>query len=196
MRFLLALLAALWATAAAADNLVGCRLLKNDQPGSMGVVVDRTYYFCNWPRPLEPTAIFAEGSSGIKVVGGTTPRNIVFPPDTELLPYYPDAKYPAEVAWQKVYGGDRRVQDLEGKEADDWVAGFEAASQAVIAENPRATVFQTDNPDRFYFKDDRDAETVTPLSKKEADDLARGKVDRNALRRAKGLPDKPARDHQ
>jgi hypothetical protein len=53
--------------------------------GSMGVVKDTRYVRCFWPRLDQPTALFAEGSSGIEVEGPPTPRNVIFPPDTVFL---------------------------------------------------------------------------------------------------------------
>lgn len=53
--------------------------------GALGVVKDVRFVRCLWPRLDRPTALFAEGSSGIEVMGPPTPRNVVFPPDTVFL---------------------------------------------------------------------------------------------------------------
>lgn len=53
--------------------------------GSLGVVKDKTYTNCVWPFLEQPTALFATGSSGIKVQGPPTPRNVIFPAGTVAL---------------------------------------------------------------------------------------------------------------
>jgi len=52
---------------------------------AIGVVTNRAYIGCYWPRLNEPTALLAEGSSGLVVCGPPTPRNVVFPADTVFL---------------------------------------------------------------------------------------------------------------
>ena len=54
-------------------------------PGALGVVTDTRYVRCFWPALDQPTALFADGSSGIEVEGPPTPRNVVFPPGTKFL---------------------------------------------------------------------------------------------------------------
>lgn len=68
-------------------EITGARLQRFGQPGALGIVKDTIFRECFWPRPDQPTAIFAEGSSGLQVQGPPTPRNIIFPPDTIFLPH-------------------------------------------------------------------------------------------------------------
>jgi hypothetical protein len=56
------------------------------ESGCFGVVTDTHYVKQLWPRPPNPIAPFAPGSKGIKVQGPPSPRNIIFPDDTEFLP--------------------------------------------------------------------------------------------------------------
>lgn len=67
-----------------ADKIIisGARLQAYGKPGSMGVVTDTHYKNCHWPKLDQPTALFAEGSSGLVIEGPPTPRNVLFPPDT------------------------------------------------------------------------------------------------------------------
>jgi hypothetical protein len=69
----------------AKTEIVEQRLYDYNEPASMGVVKDTRYIRCHWPKLDQPTALFAEGSSGIEVEGPPTPRNVVFPPDTVFL---------------------------------------------------------------------------------------------------------------
>lgn len=67
------------------DIVEGANFRNFKTNGSMGVVVDVTYVGCYWPDLDRPVALFADGSRGIKVQGPPTPRNILFPDDTEFL---------------------------------------------------------------------------------------------------------------
>ena len=67
-------------------DAVGLNFFTRTAKGSMGVVKNTRYVRCHWPRLNQPTALFADGSSGIEVQGPPTPRNVVFPDDTVFLP--------------------------------------------------------------------------------------------------------------
>lgn len=118
---------------------IGHRLQGFKTPGSMGVVRDATFINCFWPKLDRPTRIFAEGSSGIKVMG-TTPRNVWFPDDIEFLPFYPDALYPAERAVREAFPGVRALINLSPAQAQVWKAAYDAA---VASFPPTHTVLET-----------------------------------------------------
>ena len=71
--------------------IIGKRLYEFSEAGSMGIVTDTTYINCYWPRLTDYTAIFADGSSNIKIMGFTAPRYVTFPENTEFVDYSPDA---------------------------------------------------------------------------------------------------------
>lgn len=73
-------------------EIVGENFFHMSEPESFGVVNDVRYVRCYWPRLDVPTALFADGSSGIEVQGPPTPRNVIFPPDTVFLPIATDEK--------------------------------------------------------------------------------------------------------
>lgn len=62
------------------------RLREFSTKGSLGVVTDVAFFQCYWPKLDQPTALFADGSSGIIVEGPPTPRNVIFPPGTLFMP--------------------------------------------------------------------------------------------------------------
>jgi len=96
-------------------------------PGCWGVQNDMLFLFCYWPKLDRPTKLFADGSTGIKVMG-RTPRNVWFPDDVEFLDYYPDALYPAEQAVFAAfpYRG-RALINLSPAEAQVWLDAYNAA---------------------------------------------------------------------
>lgn len=98
------------------NTFIGKRLQEYNTEGSMGVVTDTTFIRCFWPFVDEPIAIFEKGSYGIRVMGPPTPRNIIFPEDTEFLSYAPDAAYLAEVAVKTHVGWDKPILELGDQE--------------------------------------------------------------------------------
>ncbi|MDP1721593.1 MAG: hypothetical protein Q8L37_00120 [Candidatus Gottesmanbacteria bacterium] len=119
---------------------VGARLQRFTQPESMGVVTDALFINCYWPKLDRPTRIFADGSSGIKVMG-TTPRNVWFPDDIEFLDYYPDALYPAELAVKTTFPPNRiGLVNLSPAESQVW---WDAYNEAVKGLHSGATVITT-----------------------------------------------------
>jgi hypothetical protein len=64
--------------------ITGRRFQNYTEPESMGVVTNTTYVRCFWPVSTLPVELFAPGSSGIIVIGPPTPRNILFPDDTQF----------------------------------------------------------------------------------------------------------------
>lgn len=58
-------------------EVIGQNFRNFTAPDSMGVVTDTRYVFCYWPALEKPVSLFADGSSGIHVLGSS--RNIVFP---------------------------------------------------------------------------------------------------------------------
>ncbi len=125
--------------------VIGARLQGFSAPGSMGVVRDMTFINCYWPKLDQPTRIFADGSSGIKVMGAT-PRNVWFPDDIEFLPWYPDALYPAEQAVFKAFPFRRSLVNLSTSEAQVWMDAYNAAVKSfpathTVLETPRHVNF-------------------------------------------------------
>lgn len=106
--------------------IIGARLQIFTAPGSMGVVKNVRFVNCFWPKLDRPTRIFADGSSGIEVLG-TTPRNVWFPDDVVFLPYHPDALYPAEQAVFKAFPFRRGLVNLSPVEAQIWQEAYDAA---------------------------------------------------------------------
>ena len=122
------------------------RLQQFTAPSSMGVVRDVLFVNCYWPKLDSPTCIFADGSSGIQVMG-RTPRNVWFPDDVEFLPFYPDALYPAEQAVLKAFPFARRgLVNLSPAEALVW---WEAYQEAVKGFPPTHTVLETPRHTNF-----------------------------------------------
>ncbi len=119
---------------------IGIRLQGFTAPGSIGVVTDTLFINCYWPKLDRPTRLFADGSSGIRVLG-TTPRNVWFPDDTVFEAYYPDALYPAEQAVLKAFPFNRRgLVNLSPAEAQVWLDAYTAA----VAKFPLThSVFET-----------------------------------------------------
>lgn len=191
--------------------IIGARLQGFTTPGSMGVVKDIRFVNCFWPKLDQPTRIFADGSSGIEVLG-TTPRNVWFPDDVVFLPYHPDALYPAEQAVLKAFPFRRGLVNLSPVEAQIWQ---EAYDKAVASFPPTHAVYETPravNFIRHYEEKSRQVkvlaedsvtvhadgtkviipagteitkinydEYVAELTAKEAEDIATGKVDKAAL---------------
>lgn len=87
MKALLLILVLIAGPAFADDKVVSlsCDFSAFAKPGSIGPYKNVTLMHCRWPRLDQPTALFAEGTSGLKVMGPPTPRNVIFPPDTEAL---------------------------------------------------------------------------------------------------------------
>lgn len=106
----------------------------------MGVVTDTRYHRCYWPRLNAPTELFAPGSKNIVVDGPGTPRNVIFPPDTQFPPYYPDALYPAELAWRSAFPGRAGIVNLPKAEADVYIAAYGKAAATLP---PTATLHKT-----------------------------------------------------
>lgn len=159
-------------------------------PGSMGIAADMRYIMCLWPMLDTPVALFAEGSSGIKVLGSS--RNIVFPRDTEFQDYYPDALYPAELAVKRI-GRLFKLVDLNEKEIQVWLKAYDDA----VASFPSTHAIHSSVSDCFFLVE-RVVENaamakpnfiryVAELSAKETDDLVTGKVQEQALKTAKSF---------
>lgn len=123
-------------------NVVRNRFNTLKMPASMGAVTDVRFIRCFWPKLDIPTAIFAKGSSGLRVIGSPTPRNVVFPADTIFEPYYPDAEYPAEVATVLQFKLQQFV-NLTDEQSEFYAKAFDLATQSVIAEERNATILQT-----------------------------------------------------
>lgn len=105
-------------------EIVGARLQRFNTTGSLGVVTDTIYRQCFWPALDRPTALFAEGSSGIQVQGPPTPRNVIFPVDTVFLDRQPaDGGAP-----QPTRGDCHFLVQREGKER--YVAELDAEEVA------------------------------------------------------------------
>lgn len=167
------------------------RFQKFDQLESMGVVNDTTYIGCFWPKLDKPTPLFAEGSSGIKVQGSPTPRNVVFPKDTEFLDYYPDALYPAEQAVKIAFPNISYLVNLTEEQAAIYLAAYEEAVKSF----PSTHSIHSTRPDCFFLREKvltsavtakpQYTEYVAEISKQETDDLVDEKVQEQSLRDAK-----------
>ena len=81
--FLLALLSV---SAFGAETVItGKRFYNWTKRGDAGVVKDTLYRRCFFPVPEVAFTPFAEGSARIRVEGPPTPRNIIFPDDTQFI---------------------------------------------------------------------------------------------------------------
>lgn len=138
---------------------IGIRMQGFSALGSAGVVKDTLFVNCYWPKLDRPTRIFAEGSSGIKVLG-TTPRNVWFPDDVEFMLYYPDALYPAEQAVKAAFPFKRiGLVNLSPAEAQVWL---DAYNEAVKTFPPTHTVLETSRNCNFLrHKEEVSRRTVT-----------------------------------
>lgn len=150
----------------------------------MGIVKDVRYIHCYWPKLDRPTRIFAEGSSGVRVLG-RTPRNVWFPDDVVFEDYYPDAEHHAGQAV------GRPLVNLTNEEAASWLAAYE---KAVSQLPPTAAVHATQRNTNFLRHRQivsaadakpRYEEYVAELSPQEAVDLVDGKVAEQTLRGTK-----------
>lgn len=106
--------------------IVGARLQSFSEKESLGVVNDTLYFNCFWPKLDYPVPLFAEGSSGIKVIGNT-PRNVVFPEDTTFPEYYPDALYPAEKALRSAFPQVKSMINLTEDQVDVYMNAYNNA---------------------------------------------------------------------
>lgn len=178
-------------------TLIGHRLQRFTEPGSLGLVRDTAYWLCHWPQLDRPTALFADGSGAIRVYGPPTPRNVVFPPDTEFPPVAFDALYPAEQAVLAT-GRRRGVVNLDDELAAIWLAAYEQAAAALpphAAREPTLSgchflrhreVTERKVVGRSGLETKQDVEQfVATLSVDEVADLIAGKVDEAELRAAK-----------
>jgi hypothetical protein len=119
---------------------IGIRMQEFTTEGSAGVVADTLFVNCYWPKLDRPTRIFAQGSSGIRVLG-TTPRNVWFPDDVVFEPYYPDALFPAELAVKAAFPFKRiGLVNLSPAESQVWLDAYNAA---VAKFPPTHTVLDT-----------------------------------------------------
>jgi hypothetical protein len=128
-------------------------------PGSAGIVTDTLFVNCYWPKLDRPTRIFAEGSSGIRVLG-STPRNVWFPDDTVFETFYPDALYPAELAVKEAFPFKRiGLVNLSPAESQVWLDAYNAA---VSKFPPTHTVLTTPRDCNFLrHKEEVSRRTVT-----------------------------------
>ena len=153
---------------------IAARFQRFDRPGSMGVVNDVRYIRCFWPRLDQPTALFADGSSGIVVQGPPTPRNVVFPADTVFATYLPDAIYPAELAVMAMSPGRLGMVALTGDEAAAWLAAYgDAAAKLPMT----ATIHDTPRDVQFLRRTVASIEYVAELSRADALAIADGSAD-------------------
>ena len=65
--------------------ITGKRFYNWKKAGDAGVVKDTLYRRCFFPVPEESFSPFAAGSVRIRVEGPPTPRNIIFPDDTQFI---------------------------------------------------------------------------------------------------------------
>ena len=86
MKKLISILLIVLAVPAFCETVIqGKRLYSWKTDGSAGVVTDTLYRRCFWPPTEVPIAPFAAGSARIRVEGPPTPRNIIFPDDTQFI---------------------------------------------------------------------------------------------------------------
>lgn len=112
-------------------TFVGLDMRQATSPDSMGVVTDVRYHRCLWPDLALPTSIFAIGSAGIVVDGPNTPRNVIFPADTQFPDYLPDALYPPELALAAAYPTLRKLHNLSEDQVAVYLAAYEKAATAL-----------------------------------------------------------------
>lgn len=167
-------------------NVVGARLQKHGEPGAMGVVKDTRYIRCFWPHLKAPTKLFAEGSSGIEVMGPPTPRNVVFPPDTVFLDRVPDSERTAEEAVRAVAGPHRKIINLLDDLGDTYWDALQAEAPKVAARHPtNGEAFHLEETGEPTEREPKGARFVAPLTKKEADDLVEGRAIDADMRKGK-----------
>lgn len=160
------------------------RLQAYGRPGSMGVVTNTRFTRCFWPKLDQPTKLFADGSKGLEILGSA--RNVIFPPDTVFLDYYPDALYPAELAVLALSPGRRGLANLSDAEVAIWRAAYDAA---VAKFPPTHAVHNTRDDVHFLVHKElvsarsekaRFEVFLAPITKQEAIDIAEGKLDAEA----------------
>lgn len=168
-------------------QITAFRRIKVTAPESMGVVKDMLYAHCFWPEIDQPTKLFAEGSSGIQVMGSPTPRNVVFPPDTIFVPEHLDARYPAEMAVRTAFPQLFGLVNLTDEQAAVWKAAYDKA----VSELPPTSTITITKPCFML----RHKERISPdgarkplferyvaeLTSEEADALLKGQTTREAL---------------
>jgi hypothetical protein len=151
-------------------TFINKRLYDWSAPGSAGVVTDTHFIRCSWPKLDVPTAIFAEGSSGIVVQGPPTPRNIIFPPDTQ----FPEILLDAERAAWAVY--------LQTQSADAYLAKY---AEEVAKAPSHATKIAARDDVLFLKVHDKGDAFVAEVSKTEAAKVANGETTKEALQTTK-----------
>lgn len=141
----------------------------------MGVVTDTKYISCYWPFFDVPTAIFSQGSSGIRVQGNVVPRNIIFPDDTIFEDFHPDALYPAEKAVKNAFPQIKGLINLTPEQSAIYKQAY---ALAVASLPPTCSVHRTVG-DCYYLKhEDVDAGIVyvSPLVVADAKNIAKGQT--------------------
>lgn len=168
---------------------IGKRFQQFATTGSMGVVNDVTYWRCYWPNLDQPTALFADGSSGIKVMG--TARNVIFPDDTVFLDFYPDALYPAEQAVHAAFPNKRLgMIELTQEMADVYMRAYDEA----VASFPETHAVHLTRGDCHFLAHDElvSSEGAKPVNERyvsevdlaTAKSIASGQADVEALKTA------------
>lgn len=161
--------------------ITGANLRTFTAPGSMGVVNDIRYICCVWPKLDKPTALFAPGSSGIRVLSIGPARNVVFPDDTVFEEIALDALYPAELAVKQAFPNIAGLKNLTPEQSAIWIAAYDTAAAALP---PTATKLTT--PEAHFLREIvADKPAVAMLTKQEAVDLCKGIVDEVALKSGK-----------
>ncbi len=166
--------------------VVAKRLQAFTDTGSMGIVTDTRFIRCYWPALDRPTALFADGSSGIEVLGSA--RNIIFPKGTKFLDFYPDALYPAELAVLAHRGPGAHFIDLTDEEAAVWQATYDKE----VAGFPSTHAVHSSRDDVHFLVHREPGENpkkpehyIAELTKAEAHEVAHGRIDEGKLRRTR-----------
>ena len=142
------------------------RILKN-----MGKVTDTLFICCYWPGLDIPTKIFTDDSSGLKVMGSPTPRNVVFPDGTQFLDYYPDALFPTDNEVLMLNPSLKNLINLSEALSTQWFNIYTTLSSSLPA---TASIFRTTS-ECFFIKhrdpDDDKKVYVSELTLLETADL-------------------------
>ncbi len=154
---------------------VARRLYGWDGEGKAGVVKDTIFVRCFWPRLDEPAMIFAAGSSGLKVLGPPTPRNVVFPEGTQFLMGCSTAKARAEAAVREL-GHKGPIINLPPKLAEAYWAEYEKCLKAKPGTIPT-------RHDCFFLRHNvsRKEKYISELTEREAKDLCEKRKTRAQL---------------
>jgi hypothetical protein len=163
--FIAASAAAVLVMPALAEERVNCDMKQFLEPGSAGIVKDVTFIDCKWPPLTHPVAIFAEGSSGIVVKGNPTPRNVIFPPDTNAGPIEDAARTDVFFLKEGDFVSELPPEKVEAFRTGEADVAKEKADAVFIPINQSAD----DPAGKFFITDRAGRKSMTEVTRQEAE---------------------------